>query len=67
MEITVNNQEITVDSHLILSDYLASKELNEKQGIAVAVNERVIARNDWQSHELTENDRVLIIHATQGG
>ncbi|MBL4657291.1 MAG: sulfur carrier protein ThiS [Flavobacteriales bacterium] len=67
MEITVNNQEITVDSHLILSDYLASKELNEKRGIAVAVNERVIARNDWQSHELTENDRVLIIHATQGG
>lgn len=67
MEITVNNQEITVASNLKLGDYLESKELNNTRGIAVAVNEYVIARNDWPAHELIENDKILIIHATQGG
>ena len=67
MEITVNNQAITVQSKLKLSDYLASKNLSKARGIAVAVNEQVIAKNDWNGYELIPHDKVLIIHATQGG
>lgn len=67
MDITVNNQKVTVESNVKLGDYLASKDLAKTRGIAIAVNQCVIARNEWSAHELLENDKILIIHATQGG
>jgi len=36
-------------------------------GIAVAINEEVIAKQNWNSSSLKENDAILIITATQGG
>lgn len=36
-------------------------------GTAIAVNQRVIARKDWQTYQLQENDEVFIIRATHGG
>lgn len=45
--------------------------INELQvqtnGIAIAVNENVIKKENWISHKLRENDNVLIIKSTQGG
>ena len=42
-------------------------ELNDLAGWAVAVNERVIARDETIDYELSEGDRVILIQATQGG
>ena len=39
----------------------------ERPGVAVAVNEEVIRRGDWDRTVLTRNDRVEIIHAVGGG
>ncbi len=36
-------------------------------GIAVAVDDEIIPRLSWESHEITENQKILIITATQGG
>lgn len=36
-------------------------------GIALAVNETVIPKNEWEKFQLQDNDKVLIIKATQGG
>ena len=42
--------------------------VGEKQnGIAVAVNNRVIAKQDRETFQLQEGDNILIIKATQGG
>ena len=67
MEITVNRKEVLVRSSLNLEEYLKASNLSDVRGIAVAVNERVIAKKLWQSLVLQENDKILIIRATQGG
>ena len=67
MQITINNQvqEITAGTTL---QQLVFARLGEKQnGIAVAVNNAVIPRDNHSSHILQDNDTILIIKATQGG
>lgn len=38
-----------------------------ENGIAVAVNENIITKSAWNTKTLNENDKVLVIRATQGG
>lgn len=67
MEITFNNrsQQIREQSsiQIILNDLVGEK----LKGIAVAVNETVIAKTRWDSYVLEPGDKVLVIKATQGG
>ncbi|WP_300021200.1 sulfur carrier protein ThiS [uncultured Maribacter sp.] len=57
--------------HLFRSDTtlgLIIKELKiSENGIAVAVNENIITKSAWNTKTLNENDKVLVIRATQGG
>ena len=39
----------------------------QKNGIAIAVNGKVIPFSNWQNYLLSDHDSVLIIEATQGG
>ena len=43
------------------------RNLAEVPGVAVAVNESVIARRAWADYRIQANDQVLIITATAGG
>jgi len=66
MKITVNNEikNITDDSlSLLLNEILGEKT----KGIAVAINNNIVPKSNWQSTLLKQNDSVLIIKATQGG
>ena len=36
-------------------------------GIAIAINNTVVKKEDWSVSYLQENDNVLIIRSTQGG
>ncbi len=38
-----------------------------QNGIAVAINDSIVLKNSWTLKKLSENDKVLIIQATQGG
>ena len=67
MTITVNDEAQSLESESSLQDLLASLELVDKTGIAVAVNESVVTRTAWPDCSLNESDRVTIIQATQGG
>ncbi|MEP3371366.1 MAG: sulfur carrier protein ThiS [Maribacter dokdonensis] len=57
--------------HLFRSDAtldIIIKELKiSENGIAVAVNENIITKSAWNTKTLNENDKVLVIRATQGG
>ncbi|OUU27263.1 MAG: thiamine biosynthesis protein ThiS [Verrucomicrobia bacterium TMED44] len=67
MKISVNdeNYEILDDSNLTsLLNLLGMKDL---KGWALALNEKVIAKSDFDQTKLIEGDRVILIQATQGG
>ncbi len=68
MQLKINGttQEPALESPT-LSALLESMQLGAVRGIAVAVNDRVIPRSQWDDLILVENDRVEVIRATQGG
>jgi sulfur carrier protein len=68
MELKINNQikHFPLDSLTVQA--LLDIEIPEKQnGIALAINNTVIPKSDWNSHFLNPTDDILIISATQGG
>lgn len=66
MQVFINSQkkELAGNSFDALISVLELKSLN---GIALAINDRVVSKKDWTSIALKENDRVTLIRATQGG
>lgn len=68
MKLVVNNEvKIFSESSLNLLQLLKQLGIDRKKGIAVSVNNDVIARNQWEYIVLKENDKILIITASQGG
>ncbi len=67
MEVLINNQTQTVSENSSLQS-LVNAQLGDKQkGVAIAVNDLVIPKSNWENHILQSNDHILIIKATQGG
>lgn len=50
-----------------LYDLAVEKELIERPGIAIAVNEKVITRKEWQFFNISENDEIILITPACGG
>ena len=66
MTVFVNNEKKDVNLKT-LSELLESINLNVAKGVAVAVNNQVVAKSEWNNALLKENDKITIIRATQGG
>lgn len=65
--VTVNSLPIELALNSTL-ELLLSKQLTEdRRGIAVAVNEKVVPQAQWPSFALKSQDKILIITASQGG
>lgn len=56
----------TNDSPTIIS-VLDSLNLKSNNGIAVAINNAIISKQQWETFQLKPNDKVTVIKATQGG
>jgi len=67
MQILVNNKPEKLEKGNKLYELLVQLNLTEKRGIAVAVNNAVVARLEWDNYQLNEHDRITIIRPTQGG
>lgn len=67
MEIKINNQLQSVDEQSTLQSVVFLLLGEKQKGIAVALNDTVILKNNWSETKLRSNDHVLIIKATQGG
>ena len=50
-----------------LSELVQSLNMVNTNGIALAVNEKVVSKTEWEKFQLNDSDKVLIIKATQGG
>ena len=65
MKISVNNKEVETGANYLLQ---LSQQLELPQaGIAVAVNNRMVPRSEWEHFVLHENDELIIIKAVSGG
>lgn len=66
MKLIVNNKpdEYSLEH---LNQLLQTLDLLESKGIAVAVNNKVVPKVNWNTFQLNENDTITIIRATQGG
>lgn len=67
MIVNINDKSREVADTTTLAQLLDELGLNASQGIAVAINDAVVARALWPTHRLTQGDQVLVIQATQGG
>lgn len=65
MNLLINDVAHDVQSNVV-ADVLNELSI-EKKGVALAINDGVLPRSLWASHELEENDKILIITATAGG
>lgn len=67
MKIIVNQniQEYKEDTNL--ENVLEQNSMLDKSGIAVAVNEEIIPRSEWQKTILLDEDKIIIIGAVAGG
>ena len=66
INIKVNNIPHQFQEVISLQEILLQLEIIPN-GIAVAINENIITKSDWNSTQLKNNDEILIIKATQGG
>jgi sulfur carrier protein len=64
--IMVNESQIEVDEKTTIHQLL--RKVNTSiNGIAVALNDNIVSRNQWDTMFLNQEDNILIIKATQGG
>ncbi len=66
MEITMNGEACEVLPTDTLQSFL-EKQLEDLRGIAVAVNNTVVPKPNWEATQLQEQDNVLVITAAKGG
>lgn len=66
MEVQVNDELIIVKENLNVVELLQCLQMKDN-GIAVAINSEVVSRNEWLKTSVKENDKLMIITATQGG
>lgn len=66
MQVFINQQAHQTEAQTVYA-LLAEKKLINKTGIAVALNQQIIPRSEWEEKQIVENDALTIITATQGG
>ncbi|SEB79805.1 sulfur carrier protein ThiS [Tenacibaculum sp. MAR_2009_124] len=66
MLIKVNETQKEISSNLTVKELVGELKISDN-GIAIAINNSVVKKDDWINHKLQSNDNVLIIRSTQGG
>lgn len=65
MKVSVNNKEVETGATTLSQ---LTEELSlPVQGIAIAVNNRMVPRTEWVGYTLTEGISIIIIKAACGG
>lgn len=67
MQVLVNNIAKTTSTNQNITGLLEELAINAQKGAAIAINNVVIRKDEWSTYQLNENDKIIIIKATQGG
>lgn len=63
----VNEDSHVFDHEPSPQELFSHLDITNTKGIALAVNDSVVPKLQWNSYQFKDQDRVLIINATQGG
>ncbi len=66
MQIELNHKIKSVPDNTTLVSLLFSEQI-EGEYVAVAINQEIIKRDNWEKTFLKEGDKVLVIGAVKGG
>ena len=70
MRLTVNGQVRDTAATDLAALFAAEADdagIHDAQGVAIAVNGRVVRRRDWEATPVRDGDRIEIVRAMQGG
>ena len=67
VQVTINRESFMLPDTGTLADVLPLIDISRPDGIAIAVNDNVIPKSEWQQYRLQPNDKGFVIRATQGG
>lgn len=67
MEVQVNHKSQQIEEGTTLNKLLHNLGFEESRGLAVAINNEIIPKVQWNDHSLQSSDQITIIRATQGG
>lgn len=66
IRVILNNEALELAKGITLGQLLLELE-QSKPGVAVALNQSVVARSQWPEKILNENDKITLFHAIAGG
>lgn len=75
IEVTINGEPHSLPAECTMYELLSrlgltnpgSPQGDAPPGVAIAANNEVVPRTQWDTRRITHNDSILIIRATQGG
>lgn len=65
--IYINDKEYSYSEAKTLAALFESLNIAVGKGVAVAVNSSVVPKTLWSEYTVNDNDRIILIKATQGG
>tara|TARA_B110000438_G_scaffold117904_1_gene115172 strand:- start:2556 stop:2759 length:204 start_codon:yes stop_codon:yes gene_type:complete len=66
INISLNGKKSTINKSITIHDFIISQGLNDKM-IAVAVNMKIIHKNEYKKVFIVENDKLEIVRPVGGG
>lgn len=66
MNVTVNNEEITLDGSITVEELIHQLNIQENR-IAVEINREIVPRSQYTSCKIRENDQIEVVNAVGGG
>lgn len=68
-QVTVNGEEYDLPAGSSLRDVLRRVDVDpaSARGVAVAINEEVVRKEEWSDVTVRAGDRIEVVTATQGG
>ena len=67
MNIFLNSRHYSFSKGGTLFQFLEEIKIDASKGIAIAINDTVIPKSEWNKIILIDNDKITLIKATAGG
>lgn len=66
MKIYINQKEIETQDSISIKELLDMQQISI-EGTAIAIDNKMVPKNEWNDRILTEGNKITIIRATFGG
>lgn len=66
MKIYINQKEIETQDSISVKELLDMQQISI-EGTAIAIDNKLVPKNEWNDRILTEGNKITIIRATFGG